>query len=567
MNDEQVKKFIEESRKAGVKDDDIVSFLQSKGFDISGNQAQPPVKAVNEVMTGLPSAPFQATGEEGVLAGAAKAAGNLPRSAFELGKSVFKAVTRPVETVKSLGRVVKGAGAKTGELLIENTDIGQQLLEKANANRVQAGLEPLKRDASGKLQAEDTPDLQAFNQVAQFFADRYGSLDKIKETAIEDPAAVLADVATILTGGGAAASRIGQASKIGGVARAGQNLSRLGQQLEPINAVTSGASKLSSGLQNTLAGRVASEAIPTAKGLQQGQVVKALDLTQGDLANIGKSTGNDVTEFMSKNNLLRNTPEEVATALNDSRAATMKQVRDYVADVKRLYSPEDIPAIKPSLQSILDDIDGVTGLEQSAADIKQLLQKDSFTLGDVQLAKELIDENTNLYSKIGDVKSTSKARGLANNRKSIQKFIEDEVSLETGGTVDIRQLNNDVATSYAIEDAILTRATRNLTRQNVSLGDWAAIFAGSTISPAVGIGLYIGKKLVQTPSFRLAFVKALNARPAKVIQRVLKEVRTNTVSPETQKIIDALADEARNNLQVIESGSKTIDTTTTEQTQ
>jgi hypothetical protein len=514
--------------------------------------------------TGLEKAPFQATGNENLLTGTAKAVGNLPKSTFELGKSVASAVLNPIYTIKSVGTLVKRVGAKVGESILEDTDLGQRLLSKANENRLSQGQPELKKDINGKFQVEDTPDLQAINQVGKFFMDRYGTLDKFKETAIEDPASVFADLATVLTGGGAILSKTGQVSKVSQLSKAGEVLTATGKTLEPVNLITKTATKGKNVIKQSTVGRVTSEAIPTINNIKQNQIVKALDLTQGDLATISKKTGNDVSNFIIDNNLIKNTPEEVADALNVLRASNKAEKSSIIQSVTNIYTPEQVPSVRKGLGSILEDVDGVAGLEKIADEIRTLIKKDSYTLDDVQNAQYLLDDNSSIYSKIGDAKSTTKAKGLDNIRKDSRSFIENEVDIATGGQTNIKKINNDIQTSFAIEDAINTRATRNLTRQKISLGDWAALGVGTTINPLLGIGLYIGKKLVETPSFRLAFTKALNAQPINRVKTILSEVAKKKVSPATQKLINQITNEARNNLQLIESGSNALEQTKSE---
>jgi len=559
MDKIQIKNFIEQSRQAGIKDDAIVSYLNNKGVDLNQGQAK-----ATPTFTGLENAPFQVSGNENLITGTAKTLGNLPKSTFELGKSVVKAVVNPIDTIKSVGTLVKGVGAKVGETLIENTDLGQKLLEKANQNRISQGQPELKKDTNGKFQAEDTPDLQAINQVGKFFVDRYGTLDKFKETAIEDPASVLADLATVLTGGGAILSKTGQVSKVAEISKAGEFTTVASKTLEPVNLITKTATKGKNAIKQSTVGRVTSEAIPTIDNLKQNQIVKALDLTQGDLATISKKTGNDVSNFIISKNLIKNSPEEVADALNTLRASSKAEKAKIIQSVTNIYTPKQVPFVRKGLGSILEDVDGVAGLEKVAAEIKTLIKKESYTLDDVQNAQYLLDNNSSIYSKIGDAKSTTKAKGLDNIRKDSRSFIENEVDIATGGQTDIRKINNDIQTSFAIEDAINTRATRSLTRQKISLGDWAALGIGTTINPALGIGLYIGKKLVETPSFRLAFTKALNAQPINRVKTILSEVTNKTVSPATQKLINQITNEARNNLQIIESGSNALERTKSE---
>lgn len=519
-------------------------------------------------MTGMSKSPFQATGDENLISGASKAIGNLPRSAFELGKNVAQAVLNPIDTAKSVGSIVKGAGGKLAETAIENTDIGQALLRKINESRIARNIEPLKTDENGMLQGEKTEDMQAVEQVGKFFSDRYGNLDKFKETAIEDPAGVLADLATVISGGAGVASKVGQISKVGEISNIGTQLSKVSQAIEPINAITKTAKGVKNIAGKTTAGKIVSDIIPTSSDVQRSQVVKALDLTQGDLATIGKKTGNDVTDFIVSKGLIRESPELVAQSLNDLRKTTKKLKGEEVSKVKSTYTLDKVPKVQQGLNTILDGVDNVAGLEDVTNKIKTLLKKDTFTLEDIQNAQYLIDENSNIYSKIGDVKSSSTARGLDKIRKDIKTFIEDEVTKATNGQTSIKQLNNDIQTSFAIEDAINTRATRNLTRQKISLSDSIVLFGGSaTFDPLVGVGLYIGKKIIETPTARLAFVKLLNAQPSSTIKRIVSQIKNKTVSPETQKLLNQIAEKASKNKSTLESGSVILNKTKEEKKQ
>jgi len=555
LTKDEVKVILQNAPK-GTDGGKIVDGLVARGFKLEGYNDQPePPKS----MTGSDSAIFQANGNEGLIGGTAKAIGNTPQSAVGLVSNIGDALIHPVRTVESIGKIASGVGAKIGETFLENTDIGQSLMQKANENRVAKGLPELKKDANGKFQAEDTPDLQAINQVGKFFTDRYGSINKFKETAIEDPVGVLADVAAVLSGGAGIASKIGEVSKIAAISNAGAKLGEVSRAIEPINAISKTVGGVASAVGNSTPGRIVSDIIPSVSDVQKSQITKALDLTQGDLATIGKKTGNDVTEFIISNNLLKESPEAIADSLNSLRKDTMQVVRDEVAKVPTLYSTEQAATTVKGLNKILEGIDGVAGLEDVTAKVRNLLAKNEFTLSDIQTAKELIDENSNIYSKIGDVKSSAASRGLDNIRKDIKTFIEKEVSKNTNGAIDIAKLNNNVSTSYAIEDAINTRATRDLTRQKLSLGDSVVLFGGgAAINPAVGIGLYLGKKVIESPSFRIAFTKALSSQPIKNIKMIVTQVKNSTVSPSTQKLLNDIAKEAMKNAAMIESTANVI---------
>jgi hypothetical protein len=89
---------------------------------------------------------------------------NLLPSAAKMGGDIWNAVTNPVETVKGAGNILAGV-IKTG--------------------------------ATGQLSPELHP-------LVQFYADRYGGLDNLKNTVANDPTGFLADISTFLTGAGGA---------------------------------------------------------------------------------------------------------------------------------------------------------------------------------------------------------------------------------------------------------------------------------------------------------------------------------------------------------------------------
>jgi len=529
-------------------------------------QNQPPVEqqpsqapTAANLGTGLnPS--FESKADDSVLISAAKTVGNVPKSIFTLGKDIVTAVANPIDTAKAVGTLIKGVGGKAGEAALEKTKPGQAILNKMNESRVARGIAPLPTNEQGVIQAAETPEIQVANAVGAYFEDRYGSFDNAKESFVEDPAGVLADLASVISGGGAAIRGAGQAGRINSIADAGSAITRAGQALEPTNVIGKAITAPIRAVGNSSVGRMIGETLPTPTSITQGQVVKALDLTQGDLQKISATTGNDVTDFITRNNLLKDTPEEIAFALDDVKANTMALVRNEVSAVTTVYNPSDVPRLQDGMRVILAGVDKVTGLEDEAAEIRKLVQQDSYSLSDVQRAKELIDANSSIYSKFGDVKSSSQAAGLDNVRKDLRAFIEDEVSKATNGATDIRKLNNDVSTSKSISDAIEARATRGLTRQSVTVFDGILGFsAGAAISPEVGLAVFVTKKLSETPSFRIALAKTLSITPVQDVARISDAFVGNKITPEVRASISEIVKTATNNMAPVQSGAQIVD--------
>jgi len=565
LTDEQVNENVQAMRDQGANESHIRSYLSAADKNNLYKPQLTPQEVEAEADTNLgtgfkPS--FESQSTDSLGSSALKTVGNVPKSLFTLGKDVVTAVANPIDTAKALGTAIKGAGGKVGEAALEETNIGQSILGKMNEFRANRGIEALPTNEDGVIQAAETPEVQVANAVGTYFEDRYGSLENAKESFVEDPAGVLADIASVVTGAGATVRATGQAGKISTIADAGSAITRAGQALEPTNVIGKAITAPVRAAGNSAPGRMIGESLATPTTIVQGQVVKALDLTQGDLQRISATTGNDVTEFITRNNLLKDTPEEIAFALDDVKANTMALVRNEVSAVDTVYKAAEVPRLQDGMRVILQGVDKVTGLEDEAAEIRRLLQQDDYSLSDVQRAKELIDANSSIYSRMGDVRSSSQAKGLDNVRKDLRAFIEDEVSKATDGATDIKKLNNDVSTSKAISDAIEARATRGQTRASGNVFNGILGFtAASAFSPEVGLAVFVGKKLSETPSFRIALARTLNATPAQDVKRISEAMVSNNLTPEVRASISQIVETAKTNMAPIESASQVVDET------
>jgi hypothetical protein len=121
-----------------------------------------------------------------------KALRNSGRSVLGVAQSMVEPILHPIDTAKNLGHLAYGAASKA-----------------AGAVGIGNG------DPEAKAQRESTADA-----VGQFYKERYGSEEGFKRALAEDPAGVLADLSSVLTGGGAALARApGALGRVGAAAR------------------------------------------------------------------------------------------------------------------------------------------------------------------------------------------------------------------------------------------------------------------------------------------------------------------------------------------------------------
>lgn len=124
---------------------------------------------------------------------------NFPSSFANLIGNIYQAVTNPLETGKSI------------------LDVGAGALQNALPEKFV------------QFVGEDKQSREMARKVGQFYADRYGTGEALKRAVAEDPAGVLADLSTVLTGGAAAAPRA-----------IAQPLSRAAATIDPLAATVRG---------------------------------------------------------------------------------------------------------------------------------------------------------------------------------------------------------------------------------------------------------------------------------------------------------------------------------------
>ena len=132
---------------------------------------------------------------------------NLPESAGKFVGGVVQAVTSPLQTLT--GILDAGAGALRNSLpqgvvnFVERFDTDPQATQRA---------------------------VQTANAIGGMYKDRYGSYEGIKRTFAEDPVGAAADLSTLLTGGGAAATKLG-------ATQTGAAMSRAGAAINPMRPI------------------------------------------------------------------------------------------------------------------------------------------------------------------------------------------------------------------------------------------------------------------------------------------------------------------------------------------
>jgi hypothetical protein len=177
-----------------------------------GGQEQPLLEGQEARRAALPEAPLTA----GEVAGGAVE--SFVPSGIEAAQAIGEAVLHPVETVKGITQVIRGAGGKASEAFLGALGVQAPDIESAT---------PEVRQALEQSEEEKA----SFSAVADFFKQRYGGIEEAKRTIATDPVGFMADLSLLLRGGGGIAGKIPKAGKVA------ETLRQVGRAVEPVRAV------------------------------------------------------------------------------------------------------------------------------------------------------------------------------------------------------------------------------------------------------------------------------------------------------------------------------------------
>lgn len=364
---------------------------------------------------------------------------NLGGSAKLAAQGVGEAIMHPLDTLETMRQAVGGGAYNL-------------LPEDAQKFVMGMSLDPERLKKS----------IATANAIGGVYKDRYGSVDALKRTIAEDPIGAATDLSTILTGGGAAATKLG-AVKTGGA------LGKMGEFTNPVSAITKPVNAMVEARQTGLNKQQQLNAVrdqTLAAGQQAGYVV-----TPGSVSPTG---ANIMTERLAGKTHLEQLASVKNQAITDKLARqaagipetapltsdTMKQIR--MEEFKKGYEPiEQLGQIKTDPQ-YLTDLNGVEAkfkgpsasfpgaVPDSVTKLVDAFKQGDFAAGDAVAATRMLREQAKGNFAKGE-------NGLGKAQLAISDALENQIerSIPNPDMLDqFKASRRRMAISHTIEDAI-----------------------------------------------------------------------------------------------------------------
>lgn len=303
---------------------------------------------------------------------------NIAGSAYKNAKDIVGAITHPVQTVKGLGNVAMGAG----QLLVP----GEQ------------GKEDYARN------------------VGDFYKDRYGGVENIKNTVYEDPVGVALDVSTIAGLGSGAAKGLSKVATLGGASNLADDALRASGQLGKIERAT-----------NVLAPRQALNAF-------RGGAVDDLSA----VSSVGKSIENAGSEASlrgyGKPQTIAGFEEGTKTKRGFGQGATADLIDEF--NVER--SPEGVQKFQEDIDNIQTQYDDVVVNSGVIVPLEDLLSSG------VKRIQELMSENTEV--------SKPKAKRVETELANFLDNVDSE-GIDVKQLTERRKIYDDYTGRFKLDEA------------------------------------------------------------------------------------------------------------------
>lgn len=421
--------------------------------------------------------------------------------------------TQPKTIAGFLGNVASsGANAVGG--------IGSSLINVFNPNMEKNTVANIARLGVGTAQLLDPTQVLGTGQeetarnVGRFYNQRYGISDllagrlgkasqKIGNTLYNDPVGAALDVSSVVGGAGALARGVGNAGKLGGLARAGETLSAASELIDPFSLAGKGVGFAS--------GKIARKVAPALEEASNTILTKGYGQPK-QLAKIEGMAGRPTGQLIRDYKLYDRSPETIGRAIDTAGSRYSDAV---MAAGKNI----DTGSFLKSLDAEIKNLDSQALLSETAK-----AQRDALVQRRANLEEFLTQQNAvplqfspqsavemkrNIYQDVkpGTFNPMYNGSGGQMAAKTAYKNLIGAIDEAAPGT---RQLGRDQAALIKLQDLAEASAQRGNARQMFNFTKMGGAGVGGIVGGAGGaVAGAAAETLVNHPKFLEAASKGL----------------------------------------------------------
>lgn len=407
---------------------------------------------------------------------AMQAVKNIPGSAVGYGKTLAQLAMHPKQSAETLGKALAGG--------------------------VQAAI------ASGN----DNEATRTFRSMVDTYKQRHGSPERSLQTLIKDPVGTVADVSTLLMGGGGLMRLGGLAPKTGGLARAGKAVQQAGAAAEPLSLAMRGAGQVgrvipsgairkayegAAKFSTTLTAAEREALTKTALKHDIAPSIKGVNAVNDKIGEINRKITDYIEGATSQYQM-----ENAFTLENLGQGISSKSVRGMPVD--ELF--KDFEALKTEVMKAsskpMSDVRAINNIEKQIREANEILGRGELSPVEAQKLKQKIYRDiSSQYAQFKNSPASAKAqKSIA---RAAKEYLEEIFP-------EIKQLNADEGALIELRDAVQKSANRITNRDLIGIGAPLKAGAGGVAGGAPGAvaGYILG--ILDTPSVKSKLALAAN---------------------------------------------------------
>lgn len=458
----------------------------------------------------------------------------------------------PIEAVKSFGPSVANMVGDIYQAVTSPVKTAKSVLD------IGAGtLQNLLPESLVQLIGEDKASREVANQVGQFYKQRYGTEQGLKQAIAKDPAGVMADLSTILTGGAAIAPKAASvplkaaASMVDPLQLAAKGV---GKAVDVTGNLTKQALGLTTGVGNEAiseafkAGKAGGEAGTAFKENLMGRVdpTEVLTAAKQNVAELGRQRqtayranmenikgDKSILNFDGIDKALTDAQSKVSfkgKVKNEAAAQKLNDVQAKINDWKSLdpaeyHTPEGLDALKQSIGETLESIPFESAQQRMVVgDVYNAVKKEIANQAPTYAkTMKAYAEASDQIKEIERALSLGKKASVDTAMRKLQSLMRNNVQTNYGQRLKLaKQLEESGGNQLmpAIAGQALSELTPRGLQRATSVPTSLGAFTVGGLPAAVGYGLASSPRVVGGA----AYGAGATARGLLDVQRRLPEI-------------------------------------------
>ena len=395
-----------------------------------------------------------------------KAIKNTPSSAYQFAANIYDALRHPVDTANALYKTAKGGVEKVIPNLPEITGT--------------------------------KPDAEHFDKMVEFFKERYGGEDQLRNTIETDPVGFLADVSSVLSGAGATVMGGASIAKtvMPSTAKVAESASTIGRGISELGALSDPLSMAIQGPANLIGKTIPKTGKLSPEALYESAIKPSTTLSKEErMTRVTTALENNILPTQKGLDKIRS----LISGIDD-------EVSNIIKTGPYKGNPINTDAVVKYLDELKDFAKKTVNPQDALEDIAKVEQKFLEAKGTAMSVEDAHILKKNTYTELNKFYDKFTRNATIEAKKALARGLKEEVYALYP---ELRSMGKKEGALIALEESIERASSRISNRDIIGLGIPMKGAAGGIVGGAPGAIATTAIGILDTPIVKSALAQAL----------------------------------------------------------